>query len=173
MPDPTPDALAARYGDPVRLTNRIEVDAARFERAPGDVGEQSAHHGRSWGVGALVADDGRALFVREGDTWLLPGGRLEAGEVPADGAVREVAEETGIDVDVIGLGAIAEQTLVHRETGATREFAFATFLAEPRAESRPAPDTTDDRIDEVAWLAEVPSDTFDRELVVRLFDELF
>lgn len=165
MADPDPDALAARYEDPLRRSNRIEVDAARFDRVPGDDGE-------SLGVGALVVDGGRALFVREGDTWLLPGGRLDAGESPEHGAVREVAEETGIDVDVVGLGAIAEQTFVHRKTGESRSFSFATFLAEPATTGpRPASDTTDDRIDEVAWLAEVPSNTFDRGLVVRLCDE--
>lgn len=30
--------------------------------------------------------------------WLSPGGRLEAGESPLDGARREVAEETGMDL---------------------------------------------------------------------------
>lgn len=166
MADPSPDALAARYDDPFRRSNRIEVEPARFERAPG------ADDGGSWGAGALVVDGGRALFVREGDTWLLPGGRLEAGESPEEGAIREVEEETGIDVEIVGLGAIAEQTFVHQETGAIRQFAFATFLAEPETTGpRPAPDTTDERVDEVAWLTEVPSNTFDRDLVVRLCDE--
>lgn len=165
MADPTPDALAARYDDPFRRSNRIEVDPARFERAPGD-------DGGTWGVGALVVDGGRALFVREGDTWLLPGGRLEDGESLEEGAIREIEEETGVDVEIVGLGAIAEQTFVHQETGETREFAFATFLAEPETtRPRPAPDTTDERVDEVAWLPEAPPNTFDRDLVVRLCDE--
>lgn len=166
MPDPTPDALAARYDDPFRRSNCIEVDAERFERTPG------TDDGGTWGVGALVVDGGRALFVREGDAWLLPGGRLEDGESPEDGAIREVAEETGIEVVIDGLAAVAEQTFVHRETGDTREFPFATFLAEPStAGSRPTPDTSDDRVDEVAWLATPPTNTFDRDLVVHLCDE--
>lgn len=160
----TPDALADRYDDePYRKADRLEVSAERFERATarGDDG--------SWGVGALVVDDGRALFVREGDTWLLPGGRLETDERPAAGAVREVAEETGIDVEVRGLAAIAEQTFVHEETGESFEFHFATFLAEP-ADTSAEPAPSDPRTDEAAWLSAVPEDTFDRELVERLFD---
>jgi acetyl-CoA carboxylase carboxyl transferase subunit beta len=32
--------------------------------------------------------------------WTVPGGRLEEGESPAAAAVREVREETGLDVEV-------------------------------------------------------------------------
>lgn len=35
--------------------------------------------------------------------WTLPGGGVEAGEHPADGAVREVKEETGFDVRLTSL----------------------------------------------------------------------
>jgi 8-oxo-dGTP pyrophosphatase MutT (NUDIX family) len=55
------------------------------------------------GVIAVVLD-GRdhVLLVRRSDSgdWALTTGCLEPGEQPADGAVREVREETGIDVDV-------------------------------------------------------------------------
>lgn len=64
-------------------------------------------------VGAVVRDaEGRLLLVRRGTEpgrglWSIPGGRLEAGETPAEGAAREVLEETGLHV-VIGelLGVI-------------------------------------------------------------------
>jgi 8-oxo-dGTP pyrophosphatase MutT (NUDIX family) len=41
---------------------------------------------------------GRVLLARhaEGDRWLLPGGAVEPGETPADAAVREAWEETGL-----------------------------------------------------------------------------
>ena len=35
--------------------------------------------------------------------WTLPGGKVEHGEDPIDGVVREVAEETGYDVEVEAL----------------------------------------------------------------------
>lgn len=55
-------------------------------------------------VGAVVHDAaGRLLLIRRGQppsagTWSLPGGRVEPGESDADAVVREVREETGLDV---------------------------------------------------------------------------
>jgi ADP-ribose pyrophosphatase YjhB (NUDIX family) len=34
-------------------------------------------------------------------SWTVPGGRCEAGEAPVDACIREVAEETGLDVRVV------------------------------------------------------------------------
>jgi acetyl-CoA carboxylase carboxyl transferase subunit beta len=34
-------------------------------------------------------------------TWSLPGGRVEHGELPAEAVVREMAEETGLQVKVL------------------------------------------------------------------------
>lgn len=167
MSTPDPDELAARYGDAYRKAERIEVAADRFNRV-------ATRGDEDWGVGALIvdADRERVLFVREGETWLLPGGRLEDGESLAAGAAREVEEETGVTVEVGGLAAIAEQTFVHEETGATCQLNFATFIAEPATDASPAPDPDppDPRLDEAAWLTDVPERTFDRDLVRRLVD---
>jgi len=163
MSPPDPDLLD-RYDDYYRKRERIALDPQRFEKGieRGDDG--------AWGVGALVVDGDRGLFVREGDTWLLPGGRLEAGETPEAGARREVREETGIDVEITDLGAVAEQTFVHRESGETYEFRFATFVGRAVASPSERPDSDDPAIDDVAWRRAVPERTFDRELVARLFE---
>jgi ADP-ribose pyrophosphatase YjhB (NUDIX family) len=55
------------------------------------------------GVGAVVLDGQRVLLVRRGKEplkgeWSLPGGALELGETLVEGVVREVREETGLDV---------------------------------------------------------------------------
>lgn len=46
----------------------------------------------------VFADDGRVLLVRRADNgrWALVTGCLEPGEQPAAGAIREIAEETGV-----------------------------------------------------------------------------
>ena len=62
---------------------------------------------RRWGVlGAaglfLVTDDQhvlmqhRAKWTNRGGTWALPGGAIDVGESPTDGALRETWEETGV-----------------------------------------------------------------------------
>ena len=58
---------------------------------------------------AIVADDeGRLLLGKrtDSDLWTIPGGTLEPGETIAETAVREVKEETGIDVEVVSLVGI-------------------------------------------------------------------
>ena len=62
--------------------------------------------GRQPCAGGIVFDGaGRLLLIRRGKppakgSWSVPGGRCRAGEDPADACVREVAEETGLDVVV-------------------------------------------------------------------------
>ncbi|MHB1912084.1 MAG: NUDIX domain-containing protein, partial [Acidimicrobiales bacterium] len=54
-------------------------------------------------VGAVVVDDDRLLLIRRGHgpaagEWSVPGGRVEAGETLAEAVVREVLEETGLEI---------------------------------------------------------------------------
>ncbi|MGH9121546.1 MAG: NUDIX domain-containing protein [Acidimicrobiales bacterium] len=58
---------------------------------------------------AVVADEaGRILLERrvDNDLWALPGGVMEPGEMIAETAVREVREETGLEVEPTGLVGI-------------------------------------------------------------------
>lgn len=56
-------------------------------------------------VGAIAVRNGSLLLVQRGrppavGRWSVPGGRVEPGETDADAVAREVAEETGLLVDV-------------------------------------------------------------------------
>ncbi|MER7550183.1 NUDIX domain-containing protein [Streptomyces anulatus] len=55
---------------------------------------------------AVVTDDqGRILLQRrrDNDLWALPGGGMDLGDSLPGTAVREVKEETGLDIEITGL----------------------------------------------------------------------
>lgn len=62
-------------------------------------------------VGAIVGDDqGRILLVRRADSgvWLYPTGWADVGYSPAEVAIKEVAEETGIDCEPVRLLSVID-----------------------------------------------------------------
>jgi ADP-ribose pyrophosphatase YjhB (NUDIX family) len=66
------------------------------------------------GVGAVVLDGNRVLLVRRGQEplkgeWSIPGGVLELGETLEEGIRREVAEETGLEVKVLGIVEVLDK----------------------------------------------------------------
>lgn len=66
------------------------------------------------GCGAAILDDqGRLLLIQrlrqpEAGAWGLPGGKIDFGERSVDTARREIAEELGIEIEILGLACIAE-----------------------------------------------------------------
>ena len=68
---------------------------------------QPARHSVS--VAGVITDDrGRVLLIQRADNnrWEPPGGVLELGESITDGLRREVREETGLDVEPVGLTGV-------------------------------------------------------------------
>jgi 8-oxo-dGTP pyrophosphatase MutT (NUDIX family) len=85
-------------------------------------------------TGAVIAilDAGRILLTKREDfeVWCLPGGGIEEGESPAQAAVREAFEETGLEVELTHLigthtrpswqaGDVCLQIYAARVTGGT------------------------------------------------------
>jgi 8-oxo-dGTP diphosphatase len=63
-------------------------------------------------TGVIRDRDGKVLLVKHSYghlNWELPGGGVEAGESVQDAVVREVREETGLDVDVDHLAAMYDE----------------------------------------------------------------
>jgi ADP-ribose pyrophosphatase YjhB (NUDIX family) len=119
-------------------------------------------HTSHWGnakpcSGALVTYDGQALLVRRAldpwkGRWDIPGGFCDEGEHPIDAAVREVREETGLDVAVVGFVGIWMDT--YGAAGAnlpevtTLNIYYHADLTGPPA---PRPDPAE--VEEVEWFA--------------------
>lgn len=85
---------------------------------------------------AVVADDqGRILLARRRDNnlWTVPGGAMEPGETIVESAIREVAEETGVHVEITGLVGIYSSPLhvVEYADGEVRQQFSVCFSARP------------------------------------------
>lgn len=72
-------------------------------------------------TGVLV-EDNKILLVRQKvsdkRSWSLPGGRVERGETLEQGLIREIREETGLDVEIVRLlylcdVAASDNTVLH------------------------------------------------------------
>lgn len=87
-------------------------------------------------VGAVVVHEGRILLVRRGHEplkgkWSIPGGMLELGESLAEGAVREVREETCLEVSAIELIELVDRIYRDPESGRVRyHYVVADYLCQ-------------------------------------------
>ena len=120
-------------------------------------------------VGGIVTDAaGRLLLIRrahppEAGRWSLPGGRVEPGETVPEATRREVAEETGLDVEVGD-----EVGRVRRPAPDGRVFAIHDLRCRPR-DPAATPRAGDDAAD-ARWVDAAAYDALDAagELVTGL-----
>ncbi|GAA4989525.1 NUDIX hydrolase [Kineococcus glutinatus] len=102
--------------------------AAAVEQAPGAPGEDGAPVRRQrLAAYAVVVAGERMLLTRlsprtpSPGRWTLPGGGVDHGEHPCDAAVREVREETGMDVDVDALVEVGSEHFTGRSPAGVLE----------------------------------------------------
>lgn len=112
-------------------------------------------------VGAIVIDKGALLLVKRDreparGEWSLPGGRVEMGESLREGLVREVREETGVDIDVDGLIGVAERVVRNDDGHIAFHYVILDYVCTARSTAlKPGDDAADARWVPVADLAEM------------------
>ena len=105
------------------------------------------------GVLAVVVRGDRVLVVRRANPpmpgrWGFPGGVLELGETVAQGAMRELAEETGVEAEAGGPLTVID-TIDHDEEGRVRyHYTLVAMIGHWQSGEGVAGDDAD----EVAWL---------------------
>jgi ADP-ribose pyrophosphatase YjhB (NUDIX family) len=86
---------------------------ADFARVEALFGEQTGYATPKAEVrGAVFDQDGRLLLVREiadSGRWTMPGGWAEVNESPSESVIREVREESGIEVRARKLAAVYDR----------------------------------------------------------------
>jgi 8-oxo-dGTP pyrophosphatase MutT (NUDIX family) len=84
-------------------------------------------------VGVVLDGQGRVLLGRRSDNgrWALPGGIVDPGEQPADAAVREVHEETGVVAVPEALTSVTISAPITYPNGDKVRYLELTFRCQP------------------------------------------
>jgi mutator protein MutT len=85
------------------------------------------------GVGAIIIERDQVVLVKRGQAplqgqWSIPGGMLEVGETLREAAVREVLEETGLQVEVGELLGVFDRILRDAEERTLYHYVLIDFL---------------------------------------------
>ncbi|MGH9256330.1 MAG: NUDIX hydrolase [Vicinamibacterales bacterium] len=88
------------------------------------------------GIGAVIVRDGRVVIVKRryeplAGRWSLPGGTLELGETLETGVVREMREETGLDVEVGPVIEVFDRIMLDERRRVQYHFVLVDYLCRP------------------------------------------
>jgi 8-oxo-dGTP diphosphatase len=78
------------------------------------------------GVYAVIVSDGQIVLIKKArgpyqGLWDLPGGSIEEGESPEQALIREVAEETGLDLSKVSVRSFHLKTTVYTASDGMEE----------------------------------------------------
>jgi 8-oxo-dGTP diphosphatase len=126
------------------------------------------------GVGGVLVRDGRVLLIRRGKQplygrWIVPGGTVELGETLEQAVVREMREETGLEVEPLEMLTAFDR--IEREQGTVLyHFVIVDYLCRYRSgEARAGSDAL-----EVAWATRAELAAYDLPAKAReVIDDAF
>jgi ADP-ribose pyrophosphatase YjhB (NUDIX family) len=124
----------------------------------------------------IINDSGKLLMIRrtDNDLYAIPGGALELGETISECAIREVEEETGINIEttgVIGIYSDPEHVIAFTDGEVRQEFSICLRAHVVSGELR-----TSNESKEVLWVEPGKLDELNIHPSIRLrikhgFDE--
>jgi len=111
-----------------------------------------SHTGPQLAVSAGIFRDGKILLVRRArepakGVYTFPGGRVEFGESLTEALTREIREETGLVIEIVGL--IGYREALPARTGGHGHFVILPFAARWAANEI----ALNDELDDAKWLS--------------------
>ena len=129
------------------------------------------------GVGAVVFKDGEVLLVRRGQepalgSWSLPGGLVELGETLSDAMQRELAEETGLTVTLLGVAAVVERIFPDPDGRIAYHYVLVDYLCDySGGELNPGSDITAARFVALNELSGFDLPQFTADVIRRAWEQ--
>ena len=129
------------------------------------------------GVGAVIFRGQEFLLVRRGQepalgAWSLPGGLVEVGETLEEAVRREILEETGLTVRILGITAVLERIYRDGDHNIPYHYVLIDFACDyVSGNLAPASDITDARFVTLDRLPEFAVASFTEEAARRAFEQ--
>jgi ADP-ribose pyrophosphatase YjhB (NUDIX family) len=129
------------------------------------------------GVGAVIFRGEEVLLVRRGqeparDSWSLPGGLVELGESLAEALRREVAEETGLTINILGITAVLDRVYRDDAGDISYHYVLVDFLCDyDSGELTPSSDAVAARFVPLAELDRVDLPSFTAQVIRRAWKQ--
>jgi len=130
------------------------------------------------GVAGIIFRDQGVVLIRRGQEpargeWSLPGGAVEVGENLEEALRREVREETGLEIEIIGLTAVVNR-LVRDQAGVVAyHYVLLDFLCRAKAGTpRAGSDSSDLALVSLLELSDWPLPEQTRLVIQQAFQQL-